>query len=365
MKLKSYYGANIKEALGKAQRDLGPEAAIMASRQVRPEEGLPAAFEVVCGVPADGDAAPAPSRPQERATPKTRGGNLSRLRKPVAAVRDALTRPGAPDGFDAEQLRAGLLAEGFGDELTNEILAGVRQRQRKLGREDSASAQQILAAELAGRIRVAAELGRSGESCRIVALVGPPGAGKTTTLVKLAARYGLTGRRPMHLISTDSYRIGGSDTLRAYAAAMGTSFEAIETANGLAQSLEEHANKGLILIDTQGLAPADMKSAGQFAGLLAKHTEIDVHLVLPAWMDAANLEATIRRFRPFLPSKLLITSLDSAAGCRKVVAQALLCDKPVSFLGTGQMIPEDLEPATAERLAGVSAVTERNAVSAA
>jgi flagellar biosynthesis protein FlhF len=98
---------------------------------------------------------------------------------------------------------------------------------------------------------------------------------------------------------------------------------------------------------------------------MSKHTEIDVHLVLPAWMDAENLQATIGRFRPFLPSKLLITSLDCASSCRKIVAQSLLCDKPVSFLGTGQMIPEDLEAATAERLAGALSVAQRNAVSAA
>jgi flagellar biosynthesis protein FlhF len=280
----------------------------------------------------------------------------------VAAVREAFTRT---DKSELNGIRSVLLADGFGEDLTSDILAGVRQRHRKLAREEQTTPEQLLQIELASRIRVAPELGRPGDQRRVVALVGPPGVGKTTTLVKLAVRYGITGRRPLHIISTDSYRIGGTDSLRSFAAAMATTFEAVETANGLAQALEEHSNKGMVLIDTQGLAPADIRGAAQFAGLMSKHTEIDVHLVLPAWMDAANLAATIARFRPFLPSKLLVTSVDSAENCRKVIAQALLCDKPISFLGTGQLIPEDLEPATAERLAGIASAQTRKAVSAA
>jgi flagellar biosynthesis protein FlhF len=262
-------------------------------------------------------------------------------------------------------LRAGLLADGFDEDLTSEILAGVKQRQRKLSRENETAPEQLLACELASRIRTAPELGRMNEARRIVALAGPPGAGKTTTLAKLAVRYGLTGRRPMHIISTDTYRIGGTEALRAYAAAMGTSFETAETATALAQSLNEHENKGLILIDTQGFGPADMTGAVQLSALLSKDPEIDVHLVLPAWMNATALHSTIERFRPFLPSKLLITSVDCDPNCRRIVAQALLWDMPVSFLGTGQMVPEDLQPATAERLAGLTSTETEKAISAA
>jgi flagellar biosynthesis protein FlhF len=368
VKLKSYYGASIKEALDRARRDLGADAAIVASRQVRPEERLPAAFEVVCGVPAaELPVNPEPVQqpqpePERTAPPKPEVRSFRRLRKPVAAVREALSRTGAAE---PDPLRVGLLADGFGEDLTAEILAGVKQRQRKLARENDATPEQLLACELASRIRTSPELGRSNEARRVVALVGPPGAGKTTTLVKLAVRYGLTGKRPMHIISTDAYRIGGTEALRAYAAAMGTSFECVETAAALAQSLNEHSGKGLILIDTQGLGPADMTSAAQLSALLSKHTEIDVHLVLPAWMDAAALESTIERFRPFLPSKLLATSVDAAPNCRKIVAQSLLWDKPVSFLGTGQIVPEDLQPATAERLTGISSAEANKAISAA
>jgi flagellar biosynthesis protein FlhF len=108
-----------------------------------------------------------------------------------------------------------------------------------------------------------------------------------------------------------------------------------------------------------------MTGAVQLSALLSKHPEIDVHLVLPAWMNATALHSTIERFRSFLPSKLLITSVDCDPNCRRIVAQALLWDMPVSFLGTGQMVPEDLQPATAERLAGLTSTETEKAISAA
>jgi flagellar biosynthesis protein FlhF len=108
-----------------------------------------------------------------------------------------------------------------------------------------------------------------------------------------------------------------------------------------------------------------LATAGQYSALLSKHPEVDVHLVLPAWMEATALHATIERFRPFLPSKLLVTSVDCTPNCRRIAAQSLLWDKPVSFLGTGQTVPEDLQPATAERLAGLTITEAKKAISAA
>ena len=82
--------------------------------------------------------------------------------------------------------------------------------------------------------------------------MGPPGAGKTTTLVKLAVHYGLTSRRPVALLSTDTYRVAAAEQLRSYAAILGVAFQVVETVGALAQSLEEHRAKDLILIDTPG-----------------------------------------------------------------------------------------------------------------
>jgi flagellar biosynthesis protein FlhF len=264
------------------------------------------------------------------------------------------------DGFGSDELRAELVAAGFPEDLTAEIVAGVRQRQRQ-GMERTPALHE----EISNRLRFVPHLGRQGAERRVVAFVGPPGAGKTTNLVKLAVRYGLRGRKPMHIISMDSWRIGGTDALRTYAAGMGVTFEAIETAEGLRQSLEEHTGKGLILIDTPGPGPAEMKAFTPLASVLSVHPEAEVQLVIPAVAAPSAMKAIATRFRAFLPSKMLVTCTDCVESNLSSAGLALSLDLPVSFLSTGQVIPEDIEEASAGRMLKSTIAREKAAETSA
>ncbi|MBC8165324.1 MAG: hypothetical protein H7Y20_05555, partial [Bryobacteraceae bacterium] len=187
-----------------------------------------------------------------------------------------------------------------------------------------------------------------------------------TMIAKLAVRYGLTGRKPLHLISLDGSRVGGTDSLRAYAAGMGISLETVETGAALNQAIESHPSAGLILIDTSGLGPADLDGASEIAQALARNIEVDVQLVVSATSSPADLKATFTRFRMFLPSRILVTNVDAAVSCRPVIGLSLANETALSFLGTGGRVPEDLEEASVPcllRLSGAKA--GRTAVSAA
>jgi flagellar biosynthesis protein FlhF len=183
-----------------------------------------------------------------------------------------------------------------------------------------------------------------------VALTGPCASGKTTTLVKLAVRYGLGMHRPVHILSMDSYRVAASEQLRSYAAILGIGFQALETSAALAQALEEHSNKDLVLIDTPGYGPRDIDDAQDLARFLASRQDIDTHLVLTASMRSADLSRVVDRFEVFRPAKLLFAKLDETGTFGPILNQVVRTGKPVSFLAAGQQIPEDLEPASAERV---------------
>ena len=184
----------------------------------------------------------------------------------------------------------------------------------------------------------------------MAALVGPCASGKTTTLVKLAVRYGLSMQRPAHILSMDCYRVAAAEQLRSYAAILGVGFQALDTTAALSQAIEEHRNKDLILIDTPGFGARDLDAAQDLARFLASRPDIDTHLVLSAAMRSADLTRVVDRFEVFRPAKLLFAGLDETETFGPILNQVVRTAKPVSFLAAGQQIPEDLEPATVERV---------------
>src|SRR5471032_1376958 len=196
--------------------------------------------------------------------------------------------------------------------------------------------------------RPRAERGRGQP--RIVALVGPPGCGKTTTLVKHAVNYGLAARRPVLLLSMETQRVGAAEQLRSYAAILGVAFQVLETTNALAQAIEENRGKELIFIDTPGFALGDLEDSKSLAHFLSTRPDIDTHLVLSASMKSADLTRMVDAFEILRPQHLLFTKLDETGSFGPIFSEAARTGKPLSFFTTGQRIPEDLEAVTQARL---------------
>jgi len=179
---------------------------------------------------------------------------------------------------------------------------------------------------------------------------GPSGSGKTTTLVKLAVQYGLAGRRPVLLLSVDTFRIAAAAQLRSFAAILGVGLQVLENVGALAQAIQENRGKDLILIDTPGFGPADMEADCGLAQFLSSRSDIDTHLVLSSSMKAADVTRMVDRFEIFRPQRLLFTRLDETESLGPIFNEAARTGKPLSFFANGQRIPEDLEAVTWDRL---------------
>ncbi len=330
MKLKSYFSGTVEGAMELARKELGEEALLVSTRPTTPVTRLLGAYEVVFGVPRGPDLRPAKAAtaPPDRLTQ-----DVADLKRDIERLSHSLrggrmfASPSAPGE-----------SEVYSRLLMNELDAMLAQ----------AVAQGTPIEEL---FETDSTLGRPGAGRGVVALVGPPGVGKTTTLVKLAARYGLALRRPAQILSTDVYRIAAADQLRSLAGILGIGFEVLETPLALAQALEEHRSKELVFIDTPGLARGEMEDGADLACLIASHPEIDAHLVLSASMKPGDLARVIERYEIFQPRKLLFTRIDETDRYGALVSEAAQRSLPVSFLTMGQQIPDDLEPATKARLA--------------
>jgi flagellar biosynthesis protein FlhF len=186
---------------------------------------------------------------------------------------------------------------------------------------------------------------------RVLALVGPTGVGKTTTLAKIAGQACFHRGLSVALVSSDSYRVFGAQHLAAYAALMGLPFFAVASVAAMRTLLSKRlADVDLVLIDTSGRSPNDPGGITEIRQLLAACPTLDVHLALSANTRARDLAHALDAFSVLPVRHLVFTKLDEATSRGGMYTTALKARCPVSWLGTGQEVPDDLEAATAEAL---------------
>jgi flagellar biosynthesis protein FlhF len=191
----------------------------------------------------------------------------------------------------------------------------------------------------------------SGISSGVIAVVGPTGAGKTTTIAKLAARWCMRhGSQDLALVSTDSYRIGARDQLLTYARILGAPMHAANSGRDLARVLERLRSKKMILIDTAGMGPRDVRLSEQLAALQLGAARARVLLALPAQGEGHALEEIVQAFSPLTPVACILTKADEAASLGAVISTTLRHRLKIAYVCDGQRVPEDLHAAHQRRV---------------
>jgi flagellar biosynthesis protein FlhF len=358
MRLKSYFAATVEAALNLARQDLGPYAMLVESRRTGAESRHLGDYEVVCAVvgskktesefssllPANGFRAPGLDKLSQEVS------ELKRYMERMAATiaRSSAGLANLRSNAELADVFSALTEAEVAPSLAHDIVSEVFEQLN-----EDANIRMLLYTKLEKLINVDPRLGREQSKGRITALVGPPGSGKTTCLVKLAAQFGLMVRKSCQIFTLDTYRIAAAEQLRSLAAILGVGFQVMESVSSLSQALEEQRQKDLILIDTPGLAPKEMTEADDIARLFSTHPEIDTQLVLPATLKSADLLAAAERYRVFKPSRLIFTHIDETATFGPILNVVVKTGLPVSFLASGQQIPEDLEPVSKRTLAAL------------
>jgi flagellar biosynthesis protein FlhF len=349
MRLKSYFADTIEEAISRTRREMGPDAMLVNSKRSGAEGRHLGAYEVVC-------AGETQARPDEPDTVRTRSPAgappMDRLSQDVTELKQQMERQaltlvrsgGGMAGIASDPELSRVFAQLTDADLYADLAYEV------IGRMTIPVTPEGLRTELGALVNVDAELGCPGSPARMVALVGPPGAGKTTNLVKLAPRHGIASHKRSQILTLDTCRIAAAEELQCYAAILGIGCEVLETTAALAQALEIHRDKDVILIDTPGLASSEMDGFEEIAHFLSSYPGMDTHLVLPASMRTNDLRRAAQSYEIFGPRKLLFTRLDETDTFGPLLSQSVRMGKPISYLSRGQRIPEDLEAATRDTI---------------
>jgi flagellar biosynthesis protein FlhF len=369
MKIKSYFASSVEQAIQQARQELGTEAMLVTSRRAAVESRHLGAYEVVFGAP-DSEESPTP-RPHS----KDLSAELQVLRAQLEDIKRVLQLNNSrAQGSDPEidELYRDLTAADLDSSLARQISDQVSTLWRAIpAAQRSASGIELLHGlaeeSIRKQLRIAPPLEtEEQEANRILVFTGPPGAGKTTTLTKVAIQECLSCRVSVRIISVDPYRVASHEKLRTFAGILGTGFTAASTMREFIEAVEEYRNKNVLLIDTPGYSGNDLEGSRDLSRFLARLNNKEVHLVLPASMKRADLARSVRRFQEFKPDYLLFSKLDETESFGAIISTAIEAAKPLSFFANGQSIPEDLEVANLEALLEPMFTRERaGAISAA
>jgi len=293
---------------------------------------------------------PAPSPARMQSPPAQDSGYLA-MRREIKDLGELLKGEMAHMSWNDKRLREPVQARVLEELTTIDIAPDIAMALAALAPRHTSlkNPSHIPLALLVKHLRVVDKL--SPVNGGVIALVGPTGAGKTTTIAKLAARWSMQhGSQDLALVSTDGYRIGAREQLANYARLLGAPMHAANNGKELARVLERLQSKKLVLIDTAGMGPRDVRLTEQLAALQLGASRARVLLTLPSNGEAHALEEIVRSFARVSPVACILTKLDEAASLGAVISTALRHKLRIAYLCNGQRVPEDLHAAHERRV---------------
>lgn len=369
------------EALSKVKHDLGGDAVILHTREYHRRAWLGlrrrAIVEITAGkglnvARAAARPVAAPQRPVASSAPAGRPGQRL-LEMPVVGnavmfglqqemsclktmVKDLVAQvrhqasPQVPEELFDHYLN--LIENQVAEELAVDILRDLHRQVRPEYLQQPDFIREKLAEHIEKLIPVAGPIERTKQSGpHIVALIGPTGVGKTTTIAKLAANLKLREKKQVGLITIDTYRIAAIDQLKKYADIIGSPLRVVSRPEELRESIAAMQECDFILIDTAGRSPNDTLKLHELKSFLSSAAPDEVHLVLSSTASQQCVELAIERFADVRVDKIIFTKLDEAAHVGVMLNVVKKVNKSLSYVTTGQDVPDDIEVGRGRRLA--------------
>jgi flagellar biosynthesis protein FlhF len=362
MQLKKYEAPTIQEALKKIKNELGDNAVIFSSKTIRPKLKTPVRkgstwVEVTAAIDRNmnnrlqtgfDNCIIGLNKPEEAHSGKGRSpetvnpGFADPICKFNANGQSDFTKAYFP--FLKNLLRSGI-KQDIAWHLIGDTCVEYNNK------NNNKSIYNILLNKIASRIPVQGPVSVNPKKKKIAALIGPTGVGKTTTLAKIAAHCSFIKGIRVKIITMDTYRIAAAEQLKIYANIMGLPVFVVSTFSELKQQIECQEDVNLILIDTAGRNYRDNEQIDELGKWLNKYNEIESHLLLSSTTSEDVLNATINCFSKSRVDRLIITKVDESMKLGHIYNFIISSKIPLSYITTGQRVPEDIKSASDNTLA--------------
>jgi flagellar biosynthesis protein FlhF len=367
MHIRTFRAPSMQQALAQIRREMGPDASVLHTRavksgwwwagrsQVEVTAGLRAGLPKHSSASDDPSSQPVVHEPVRVPSENERQWQeqFERLARQVEDLRQSnahgLTASAAwPHAIRLTRER--LLARGFPAGILDRALQKIQQDADGNELRDRADICSALRDYVAETVRSAPPIRPTPGRQQQIALVGPTGVGKTTTIAKLAAGLRLNGGCRVGLVTVDTFRIAAVEQLRAYADIMDLPMEVVERPDEMRGALARLESADVVLIDTVGRSPLEQPLVEQLQATLGSLALDELHLVISATSSAPALAATLESFAALEPTRLLLTKIDEVTSLAPLASAICDSNLPIAYITTGQRVPDDIRIANGDWL---------------
>jgi len=336
MKIKRYLVANMKEALFLIKKDLGSDAIIVSTHKVR-EKGLRGFFM--------------PAKIEVTAVLETE--DVDEVREELGQIRNLLTNfSDAKNQADSHNMEYGSLHNEIKQCLINMEIDGhivdLLLKNIELNKSKDAIKQEIQERVLS----IFQPVNPRNLKTKIMAFIGAPGVGKTTTLSKIGAIYSLFNSFNIAFITIDTYRVGAIEQMKIYGDIIGASVDIVMSPEELREAVEKNADKDLILIDTTGRPSQNLYQLAELKAFLDVLDSVDIYLVINATTRKRDMIRILNDYKMIAYSQMIITKIDETVAPGSIINAAYYTGLPIAYITNGQDVPDDIEVANPRLLAG-------------
>ncbi|HBK84415.1 MAG TPA: flagellar biosynthesis protein FlhF [Firmicutes bacterium] len=365
MRMKRFLAASLQDAKEQIVRELGEDAVVLSSRQVKRRGILGwlgfSQVEVTAAIDTPLSSPKAVGEPTIRVREELHSDikaapwedfqqDLTETRQLLESLSKRMSvtqRPSYPAVVDAyySRLQKTGLDEEFTLELVEELFSSLSPEDYHKTEVVEQRGHDLLALRLRPHVFCA-----DSKKQRVISLVGPTGVGKTTTIAKLAAHAVLQQKQRVALVTFDTYRIAAVDQLRTYGEILGAPVEVVLTPTEMRQTLDKLHEFDVIFVDSVGRSQQNMMQLSELKAFLEAMQADAVYLTISATTQYEVMLEIVQNYQIAKPTAFIFTKMDEAKSYGLIINLLCKTGLPIAFLANGQGVPDDLMQPSVEDL---------------